>query len=58
MALTRMIMIPLLSLALGGPVLAGKTPAPLAAKTSAPAPAKKEPKTCGTGKAPCPCSIC
>ena len=56
MALTRMIMISFLALTLGGPALAGKTPAPPKTKTSAPA--KKEAKPCGTGKAPCPCSIC
>ena len=48
MALTRMITILFLALTLGGPALAGKTSAP----------AKKEPRPCGTGKAPCPCSIC
>lgn len=56
MAMIRMIMILFLALTLGGPALAGKTPAPPKAKT--PAPVKKEPKPCGTGKAPCPCSIC
>lgn len=58
MALTRMIVILFLALPLGGPALAGKTPAPPKGKTETRAPAKKEPKPCGTGKAPCPCSIC
>ena len=54
MALTRMIMIPILALTLSGGAFAGKTPAPT--KAPAKAPAKHPP--CGTGKVPRQCSIC
>lgn len=61
MALTRMIMLPVLALALCGTSFAGKTPAPPKAKVPATDPTKapaKQPPPCGTGKVPCQCSIC